>query len=510
MKHHYYFIGNTPSTHSLITALLSKNNDTKHIPIHILSTVHNDNQNNPNHSIHNQQQLSITKASFTTQTLQQSIDAINKEYTHTTQIHIIITCSSLSLKELQYIYSLSLKYTHCVVSMLPHMFSKIEHITFAHLKKLSLEDTLFNASPIQLDPMHLSYFNTKRVLITGAGGTFGSEIAIQLLHTDISELYLLGHGEYSVYKTYRKLAYLQSLGIGTHIQCIPLLCELQDKDMIEHTMNTIQPHIVFHTAAHKHVDLIEQNPIIGISSNIFVTQFTINAAKKAGVAYFVYISTDKSVDPASVYGASKLVGEEIVYTSHTPQDHSPMHTVVVRSGNILGSRGSILPLFHQQIKNNSPITVTSKACKRFFIHCNELISTLLHYMQQYHTHKKAIIAIYKDPETSIYDVATSIHSIYNAILPNQPAIKIIGLRKGEKITETFTFPQETSHTLELPNMYTITRDNTFSPINDIATLCNTLYSICYKDPTKATLYYDHTKAISLLKKHIPSFCPYSY
>ena len=245
MKNYYLFIGNTSNSYTLIAKLHSKNKDTIDTSICIFDVENNYrsyDQSKSKNITHNKLNISANTFPFSIQTLQKYIDTTNKKNTNITQIQIIITCYTLSTQEFQFLYSLSLKYNNCLVYILPKALSTIKTIDFAHLKKLSLEDILFDISPMILNLTNLSYFKKKRVLITGAGGTFGSEIATQLLHTDISALYLLGHGEYSLYTIYKKLIHLQSLGIGTHIKCIPVLCELQDKNMVEHTMTTIYPH----------------------------------------------------------------------------------------------------------------------------------------------------------------------------------------------------------------------------------------------------------------------------
>ena len=202
-----------------------------------------------------------------------------------------------------------------------------------------------------------------RVLVTGAGGSIGSELCRQLLEGGAERLYLFGHGENSIYEIQRELHLLQEEGVGQKATIVPIIGEMQDRDYLHFILPRTKANVVFHTAAHKHVPLMEANPVEAVKNNVFGTKNIVDASRKAGVERFVLISTDKAVEPSSVYGASKLLAEEIVLR----EGKGGRHFLVVRFGNVLGSRGSILPLFRRQILKGGPVTVTHPDMRRFFM-----------------------------------------------------------------------------------------------------------------------------------------------
>ena len=223
----------------------------------------------------------------------------------------------------------------------------------AHLiqaREIDPEDFLAR-SPVRVNlRSSLSYVRGKRVLVTGAGGSIGSELCRQLLEGGAERLYLFGHGENSIYEIQRELHLLQEEGVGQKATIVPIIGEMQDRDYLHFILPRTKANVVFHTAAHKHVPLMEANPVEAVKNNVFGTRNIVDASKKGGVERFVLISTDKAVEPSSVYGASKLLAEEIVLR----EGKNGRHFLVVRFGNVLGSRGSILPLFRRQILKGGP------------------------------------------------------------------------------------------------------------------------------------------------------------
>ncbi|MDG3132079.1 polysaccharide biosynthesis protein [Streptococcus suis] len=204
------------------------------------------------------------------------------------------------------------------------------------------------------------YFHGKTILVTGAGGSIGSEICRQIAKFTPERLLLLGHGEHSIYLIHREL-------FGKYndvIDLVPLIADIQDRDLMFKIMAEYKPDFVYHAAAHKHVPLMEYNPHESVKNNIFGTKNVAEAAKAAKVEKFVMVSTDKAVNPPNVMGATKRVAEMIITGLNEP---GQTQFAAVRFGNVLGSRGSVIPLFKDQIKKGGPVTVTDFRMTRYFM-----------------------------------------------------------------------------------------------------------------------------------------------
>ncbi|MDR1025639.1 MAG: polysaccharide biosynthesis protein, partial [Treponema sp.] len=228
----------------------------------------------------------------------------------------------------------------------------------------------------------LAYLRDKRVLVTGAGGSIGSELCRQLLSGGASRLYLFGHGENSIYQIDRELRLLQEEGVGEKAVLVPIIGDLKDTDYMDYIMKKLRLDVVFHTAAYKHVPMMEENPVAAIENNVLGTENLIRTARNCGVKRFVHITTDKAVEPVSIYGASKYICEKLVLeearrmaASGTPAED--LSFMVVRFGNVLGSRGSIVPLFQRQIEKGGPVTVTHPDMRRWFMTIPEACSLVL-------------------------------------------------------------------------------------------------------------------------------------
>lgn len=231
----------------------------------------------------------------------------------------------------------------------------------SQLKKVEVED-LLGREPVELDTAMISKQLTgKVVLITGAGGSIGSEICRQICKFGPERIILLGHGENSIYLIHREL----TEQYGEAIDIVPIIADIKDKERMEKVMEKYKPFAVYHAAAHKHVPLMEYNPEEAVQNNIFGTKYTAEAAKKAGVRKFVMVSTDKAVNPPNVMGATKRVAEMIVQSLN--DEDSTTDFVAVRFGNVLGSRGSVIPLFKKQIEAGGPVTVTHPEMTRYFM-----------------------------------------------------------------------------------------------------------------------------------------------
>ncbi|MFP3486707.1 nucleoside-diphosphate sugar epimerase/dehydratase [Staphylococcus sp. SIMBA_130] len=229
------------------------------------------------------------------------------------------------------------------------------------LKRVEVED-LLGREPVELDMAMISKELThKTILVTGAGGSIGSEICRQVCKFQPERILLLGHGENSIYLIHQELGNMYK----DKIEIVPLIADVQNSTRMSEIMNEYKPYAVYHAAAHKHVPLMEYNPPEAFRNNVLGTRNTAYAAKKAGVRKFVMVSTDKAVNPPNVMGASKRMAEMVIQNLNEENGYTDF--VAVRFGNVLGSRGSVIPLFKKQIAAGGPVTVTHPDMTRYFM-----------------------------------------------------------------------------------------------------------------------------------------------
>lgn len=229
------------------------------------------------------------------------------------------------------------------------------------LKKVEVED-LLGRDPVELNMQMISQELThKTILVTGAGGSIGSEICRQVCKFSPNKVVLLGHGENSIYLIHQEL----SKQYAGEIELEPVIADVQNRVRLFEVMNYYKPYAVYHAAAHKHVPLMEYNSQEALRNNVLGTKNTAEAAKHAAVKKFVMISTDKAVNPPNVMGATKRVAEMVIQSLNDKTSQTDF--VAVRFGNVLGSRGSVIPLFKQQIEAGGPVTVTHPEMTRYFM-----------------------------------------------------------------------------------------------------------------------------------------------
>ncbi|GIQ71261.1 UDP-N-acetylglucosamine 4,6-dehydratase [Xylanibacillus composti] len=282
---------------------------------------------------------------------------------------IIIALPSSSRTEILDIINIC-KETNTQIKIIPRVNDLIHgKFTINMIRDVSVED-LLGREPVQVDMEEIAgYLRGKVVLVTGAGGSIGSEICRQVANVQPKRLILLGHGENSIYqiemelkKDYPKLA------------LFPIIADVQDKPRLEEVFITHKPEVVFHAAAHKHVPLMEQNPIEAIKNNILGTKIVAECADEHGTKKFVLVSTDKAVNPTSVMGATKRVAEMVIQHLNAQSQTS---FAAVRFGNVLGSRGSVIPLFKRQIAQGGPVTVTHPEMIRYFMTIPEAVQLVI-------------------------------------------------------------------------------------------------------------------------------------
>lgn len=352
----------------------------------------------------------------------------------------------------------------------------------------------------------LEYLRGKRVLITGAGGSIGSEICRQLLSGGAERLYLFGHGENSIYQIDRELRLLQAEGVGEKATIVPIIGDMIDRNYTDFIINQTKCDVVFHCAAYKHVPMMEENPVAAIANNVFGTKNLLDASLKHNVQRFVLISTDKAVDPVSVYGVSKMICEKLVLDAAkkaSENGNNDKKFMFVRFGNVLGSRGSILPLFMEQIKNGGPVTVTSADMERYFMTIPEACSLVL-----------KTGGVGKNSESYLLDMGEPIKILdlakqiikFSGLEPEKDIeIKIIGKRKGERSVEPLWLKEEAPAKTEYAKILKL-KNLDFEP-ERLENLLKKLVPICVlqeNSPENATLYRNKNYLLSVLCTEFPS------
>lgn len=300
------------------------------------------------------------------------------------------------------------------------------------LRDVQIED-LLGREPVHLDNKNInSLIKNKTVLVTGGGGSIGSELCRQIVKYDPKRLVILDIYENNLYDIEMELrAEYPKLNLEA------IVASVRDKARLNNVFETYKPEIVFHAAAHKHVPLMEKSPLEAIKNNVFGTYNVVNCADEYGVEKFVLISTDKAVNPTNIMGASKRVCEMIVQAKNNV---SKTEYAAVRFGNVLGSNGSVIPLFKKQIERGGPVTVTHKDITRFFMTIPEAVQLIL----QAVTYAKGgeIFVLDMGEPVKIYDLAVSLIKLLGYEPNVDIPIEITGLRPGEKLYEEILMSEE--------------------------------------------------------------------
>ncbi|MDR2501143.1 MAG: polysaccharide biosynthesis protein [Treponema sp.] len=364
---------------------------------------------------------------------------------------------------------------------------------------------LLGRNPVTINlKQSLAYLRGKRVMVTGAGGSIGSELCRQLLSGGASRLYLFGHGENSIYQIDRELRLLQDEGIGEKASLVPVIGDLKDRDYMDYIIRNLKADVIFHTAAYKHVPMMEENPIAAVENNFFGTLNLVKAARKYGVDRFVFITTDKAVEAVSVYGISKYLCERLIL-EEAPRGGEE-HFMVVRFGNVLGSRGSIMPLFQKQIETGGPVTVTSPMMRRWFMTIPEACSLVLK-AGGVGEHGGLYLLDMGEP-VYIKDLAEQMIRFYGFEPEKDVAIEYIGLRPGERLDECLWGPDEAPVRTGYDRILRVERKKT--PLLDLEALIELLRPICYLDPLRPEKYRNSQLLRDLLQGAVPSFTMPAY
>jgi len=342
-------------------------------------------------------------------------------------------------------------------------------ITLSHVRELDIDD-LLGRDPVKPNVLLLNRnTHNKTVLVTGAGGSIGSELSRQILKTLPKRLLLVEMSEFALYQIHQEAQaaiQLYETSSGENIEVVPLLASVCDEVRMQEIMDTWKPHTVYHAAAYKHVPLVEHNPAEGVRNNVWGTKVCAEAAIRNGVQNFVLISTDKAVRPTNIMGATKRLAEMVLQAlnednlSVDSSTHNASNSVknaktrfsMVRFGNVLGSSGSVVPLFREQIKNGGPITLTHPEITRYFMTIPEAAQLVIQAGGM--GSGGDVFVLDMGEPVRIYDLASRIVELSGLTLKNKKnpqgdiEISVTGLRPGEKLYEELLIgddPKPTQH-----------------------------------------------------------------
>jgi len=325
------------------------------------------------------------------------------------------------------------KETDCKLRTLPGIYQLINgDVSVSKLKEVEIED-LLGRDPIQINTEEvLDSVHNKVILVTGGGGSIGSELCRQIAAHHPKQLIILDIYENSAYEIQQEL-----LRKYPDLNQVVLIASVRNTARIEKIFETYHPDIVYHAAAHKHVPLMETSPNEAIKNNVFGTYKTAQAAAKYGVKKFVLISTDKAVNPTNIMGASKRICEMVIQMMNHTTD---TNFVAVRFGNVLGSNGSVIPLFKQQIAAGGPVTVTDPNIIRYFMTIPEAVSLVL--QAGAYARGGEIFVLNMGEPVKILDLATNLIKLSGYKPGEDIEIKFTGLRPGEKMYEELLMNEE--------------------------------------------------------------------
>ena len=345
---------------------------------------------------------------------------------------IIVAMPSASRAEIRKILEIC-KDTNCKLRSLPGMYQLVNgEVNVSKLRDVEVED-LLGRDPISVDLNSiLGYVQGKVVLVTGGGGSIGSELCRQIATHKPKQLVIVDIYENSVYDIQQELK-----GKYPELDLVVLIASVRNTNRMNYIFSTYHPDIVYHAAAHKHVPLMEDSPTEAIKNNVFGTFKTAQAAAMSGVRRFVMISTDKAVNPTNIMGASKRICEMIIQTF---DKHYETEFVAVRFGNVLGSNGSVIPLFRKQIAAGGPVTVTHPDIIRYFMAIPEAVSLVL--QAGAYARGGEIFVLDMGEPVKILDLAQNLIKLSGYRVGEDIKIEFTGLRPGEKLYEELLMDEE--------------------------------------------------------------------
>ncbi|MCS6880162.1 MAG: nucleoside-diphosphate sugar epimerase/dehydratase [Oscillochloridaceae bacterium] len=367
-------------------------------------------------------------------------------------------------------------------------------VSFTQIRDVQIED-LLRREPIATDTTAVrQLLHGRRVLVTGGGGSIGSELCRQILACNPAELVVLGHGENSVFEIHhellRRVAALPADGPRPRIH--PVIADIREPDRLDEVFAAHRPEVVFHAAAHKHVPLMECNIREAFSNNVFGTRNVLNAAERYEVDRLVMISTDKAVNPTSIMGVSKRVAELLV---HQTAKRCRRPYVAVRFGNVLGSRGSVLHTFKKQIAAGGPVTVTHPEMRRFFMTIPEAVQLVL--QAAVLGRGGEVFTLDMGEPIKIVDLARDMIELSGLQVGEDIEIVFTGLRPGEKLYEELFVPGEEYRRTSHAKIFIAANASSLVPQN-LDALVNAL--------ERATLRGDRSAMLAAVQELVPNHC----
>jgi FlaA1/EpsC-like NDP-sugar epimerase len=342
--------------------------------------------------------------------------------------------------------------------ILPGIYELLDGtVNVSNLRNVDIED-LLRREPVQTDVARVQrLLQGKRVLVTGGGGSIGSELCRQIRRCRPAEIIIVGHGENSVFEIYNELNRLEAKERSPHPVTIhAVIADIRFGWRVQTLMARYRPHVVFHAAAHKHVPLMEENPAEAITNNVLGTRNVLQAAKQVDVEHFVMISTDKAVNPTNLMGASKRTAELLV---HQTALATGKPYVAVRFGNVLGSRGSVILTFKQQIADGGPVCVTHPDMTRYFMTIPEAVQLVL--QSAVMGHGGEVFVLDMGEPVKIMDLARDLITLSGLEVGVDIDINITGMRPGEKLYEELFIPGESYDRTEHRKIFIATNASSF-------------------------------------------------
>ena len=397
---------------------------------------------------------------------------------------VLIAISTYNGRKIREIYN-TLAPLNIQVRILPSLRELAGgQVSVSRIRKVKLED-LLGREPIRinLDPS-MNYIQGKRILITGAGGSIGSEIVHQVIHNSPSEIYVLGHGEQSIYLL------LESLNkLNLKIPVYPIIADVADEIAMKELFDEYKPQVVFHAAAHKHVPLMELSPREAMRVNDLGTRTIARCAGKYNSERMVMISTDKAVNPSSVMGATKRLAEKIL--EHEQHNFPETKYMAVRFGNVLGSRGSVIPKFEEQIAAGGPVTVTHPDMKRYFMLIPEAVSLVIQAGALGHGGELFVLDM--GEPVVIKEMAELLIRLCGYEPYKEINIVFSGIRQGEKLYEELFYDENSVRGTLHPKIFV---SNIKAGEAQINSELDTILEYALKNPHNA---------LTLLRKLVPEY-----
>jgi FlaA1/EpsC-like NDP-sugar epimerase len=398
---------------------------------------------------------------------------------------LVVSIQNISPSKLLEISDSFIK-TNLEVKIVPPLKSWVDGtVKVNQIKKIKITDLLGRASIKIVNPIIKNKLSGKRILITGAAGSIGSEITRQLSDYDYEQLILIDQAESPLYDLQQELIQNNK----HHI--ISLVAGIQDRNKMDEIFEMYRPHKVYHAAAYKHVPLMEYNPYEAIKTNILGTKTLVDISVKYNVESFVMISTDKAVNPTNIMGATKRTAE--LYVSCLSNQKNTTKFTTTRFGNVLGSNGSVIPLFEKQIQKRLPLTVTHKDITRYFMTIQEACNLVLEAGTMGSGGEIYIFDMGKS--VKIFDIAKKMIYLSGLNYPEDIDIKITGLRPGEKLYEELMANEENK-------MRTHHKKIMIAKLKDID-WNDTITNI--EELSRENQFMTDYERVSLLKKIVPEY-----